>query len=203
MIQIIRKSKKTNEEVTGVFQSPKYYIKEYLEEQEEKISVKDLLKILELLNDKDLHIDESKAKLLSNIFNTSVELWINLQEEYDKHSKIFIQYNFTSLNEYIKVERTNRYMAANIKRRDTQVAKMIFSNKKYSGALKLKFKWYLKDKRKDLDNVAFATKFILDGMVKAGAITSDGLKHIKELSHSYTIDKDNIGVEITIENINT
>ena len=60
---------------------------------------------------------------------------------------------------------------------------------------KLKFTWLVPNKRRDLDNLAFASKFVLDGMVKANVIPSDNLVHIVELTHCYEIS-DKVGVRI-------
>lgn len=41
------------------------------------------------------------------------------------------------------------------------------------------FLWQEKNKRKDPDNIVAAKKFILDGLVKAGILKTDGWRHIK------------------------
>ena len=89
-----------------------------------------------------------------------------------------IDYCFTTLNEYIKAERGNKFAAANIKKKETEVARVHFLSKICKTPCKLKFIWHVKNKRKDLDNITFAKKFILDGMVKANAIENDNLNHI-------------------------
>jgi hypothetical protein len=90
-----------------------------------------------------------------------------------------IPHSFVSLNEYINAERANRYMAAKIKKTETEVAANAFMGlKPILVPCEVIFTWTLKDKRKDLDNVAFAKKFILDGAVQAKYIAGDGLKYI-------------------------
>jgi Holliday junction resolvase RusA-like endonuclease len=62
--------------------------------------------------------------------------------------------------------------------------------------------WVLKDKRKDPDNIAFAKKYILDGMKEAGIIKNDSLKYIHRLSDYFVLaSKFNLkpGVIINIE----
>lgn len=119
--------------------------------------------------------------------------------------KIFIPYNFCCLNEYINAERTNRYAAAKIKQKETQIAafhllkhKNTLSNLKKP--LKLNFTWFVANKKKDLDNMSFSKKFILDGMVECGILENDGQKHVNSFSDIifYTNTKDT-GVEIEIE----
>jgi hypothetical protein len=85
----------------------------------------------------------------------------------------------TSLNDYINAERTNRYMAASIKQRETALVtkKCIDQHAPKLDKLRsLEFIWKTKDKRQDKDNIAFSKKFILDGMVKAGVIPNDTYK---------------------------
>ena len=43
--------------------------------------------------------------------------------------------------------------------------------------VRILFRWYSKDSRKDIDNVAFAKTFILNGLVLAGVLTEDSRKH--------------------------
>lgn len=49
--------------------------------------------------------------------------------------------------------------------------------------------WYRKDKKHDPDNIYFAIKFILDGLVKAKAIPNDGRKNIRHI-HNYIEQSD-------------
>ena len=107
-----------------------------------------------------------------------------------------IYYPFTFLNEYIATERANKYKAAKIKRDTTFYIRMAFNNHQHiKTPVRIKFTWLVPNKRRDLDNLAFACKYILDGMVKANVIPSDNLVHIVELTHCYEIS-DNVGVRI-------
>ena len=109
-----------------------------------------------------------------------------------------IEYKFTSLNSYINAERTNRYKAAAIKKRETRIAYLSFKGKeKIDTPCRLKFTWLIKDKRRDLDNIGYAKKYILDGMVKAGIIENDGLNQIIGLQDEYIVcDTDGVIVEV-------
>ena len=82
--------------------------------------------------------------------------------------RLLIEGELTALNEFINAERRNRYIAAKIKKDETGYCQDVA---KKSG-LKLQetdfpcaliITWYVKNKRKDADNIAFAKKFILDG----------------------------------------
>ena len=49
----------------------------------------------------------------------------------------------------------------------------------------INFTWREKDKGRDLDNIAFAKKFILDAMVRRGIIPDDSQKWVKGFSDSF------------------
>jgi len=104
--------------------------------------------------------------------------------------QILILYRFTSLNDYIEAERTNRNIAAKIKRQETEIARYAALSTepvdKYP--VSIVCYWYRKDQRTDPDNVAFAIKFILDGFIKAQLLKGDGWKYIKEINHKFILD---------------
>lgn len=109
-----------------------------------------------------------------------------------------IDYKFTTLNDYINAERTNKYIASKIKKEETEVARLHFlGKKKITHKINLTFIWHLLNKKKDPDNVAFAKKFILDGMVKAGILENDNLKWIASLKDEFEVDGNEF-VEIII-----
>lgn len=58
--------------------------------------------------------------------------------------------------------------------------------------------WTLPNKRRDLDNVAFATKFIQDALVEIGVFDDDNLDHITELHHYAVIEKGVFSLKLTI-----
>lgn len=112
---------------------------------------------------------------------------------------IYIEYPFTFLNEYIKAERTNWRIAAKIKRDTTYALSLMLRGKdKIKTPCGLKYTWYIPHKQRDADNIAFATKFINDALVKANIIPNDNLTHITSLHHEFVIRKGNIGVKIEI-----
>lgn len=116
--------------------------------------------------------------------------------------KIVIPGELTDLNEYIRQERGNKYAGANTKRTETdyvcwtvkQRYKPIRSDKR----VRVLFTWFCKNQRKDPDNIAFAKKFILDGLVTAGILEGDGWKYIKGLSDDFEVDKEFPRIEVEI-----
>lgn len=115
--------------------------------------------------------------------------------------KIVIDYSFTTLNEYIRIERGNKFKANDIKCRETGIVKYFCVGKKVmSYPCKLIFTWHVKNKRKDLDNIAFAKKSIIDGLVKAGTLENDNLNKIQALEDKVIFDTKEY-VEVVIEDL--
>ena len=119
-------------------------------------------------------------------------------------SQIIIDYRFTSLNDYISAERTNRHIAAKIKRDETEIARVVAKEKLDNGFPAVKvypvdvtFLWFRKDARTDPDNIAFGEKFILDGLVLAGVLKGDGWYQIANIRHEFTLsNRDYVIVDI-------
>lgn len=110
------------------------------------------------------------------------------------------------LNEYIDLERAGggRY-SANKMKQETQT--MIhwaikggpLRNVKLECPVIIHYLWLEPDRRRDMDNIAFAKKFVQDALVKAGVLPNDGWKHIKGFTDDFGIDPKNPRVEVRIE----
>jgi Holliday junction resolvase RusA-like endonuclease len=61
------------------------------------------------------------------------------------------------------------------------------------------FKWCEKDRRRDPDNIAAGKKFIFDALVKKGILGDDRQKNIIGWSDTFTVDKNNPGVNVIIK----
>lgn len=113
--------------------------------------------------------------------------------------QVTIDYRFTSLNEYIKAERTHRFKAAEIKKQGTEIARLsaIGYRPITIYPVEITCLWFRTDQRTDPDNIEFSIKFILDGFVKAGLLKNDGWKFIKSISHNFELaDRDYVIVDI-------
>lgn len=112
-----------------------------------------------------------------------------------------------SLNEHDNANRANRYGGASMKKRATGQCSLYVKKAINEGfkverqPMDLKFTWYAKDRRKDKDNIAFAVKYIFDGMVDAGLIENDGWKQVGNWENEFEVDKGNPRVEI-MERVN-
>lgn len=65
----------------------------------------------------------------------------------------------------------------------------------------IRFRWIEKNSRRDMDNIAFAKKFILDALVKKGVLQDDGWKWVRGFKDEFYIDKKNPRIEVELEEI--
>lgn len=115
---------------------------------------------------------------------------------------LLIEGELTALNEFINAERRNRYIAAKIKKDETgycqDVAEKIdLKLQETDFPCALIITWYVKNKRKDADNIAFAKKFILDGLVEAGVLPNDNRKYVQGFMDIVKEDRERQRIEIT------
>lgn len=108
---------------------------------------------------------------------------------------IVIPLPLTDLNVYINKERGHRQAAAKVKKAmtykcQTYIMRAMQLGVTFPTPCRLKFTWIIPDKRKDPDNIAFAKKFIFDGMMAAGMIENDNLNHILGFSDHFVISKE-------------
>lgn len=110
---------------------------------------------------------------------------------------IHLDYDFKNWNEYINVERTNKYMANKIKQ--DEKAYIVFTTKeRYTGRypVTLTIRPHYQHKKGDLDN--FRMKGLIDGLVSAGVIENDNLTKIDKIILKPVFD-DITGVDVKIE----
>lgn len=82
-----------------------------------------------------------------------------------------------SLNEYIDACRKNRLAGANMKKRyQNHIGYYLHGLPKYQRPVKIHFTWIEKNRRRDLDNICWNKKFILDAMVQQGILKDDNRK---------------------------
>lgn len=93
------------------------------------------------------------------------------------------------LNEYTKYNRANKYMGASAKKNEQ--AYIIWCIREQLGNIKIDkpvighFTWIEENKRRDLDNICFAKKFILDALVQAGILQDDNRKIVTNFTDSF------------------
>ena len=105
--------------------------------------------------------------------------------------KLIIPHELTDLNTYIQAERGNKFVAAEIKKDMTQICTLYAKKlQPITSKVKIVITWYCKNQKKDPDNISFAKKFVLDGLVKAGILQNDGWSNILSFEDAFEVDKD-------------
>lgn len=96
-----------------------------------------------------------------------------------------------TLNEYIKAERTNKFIAAKLKK-DVQnyiAAYLPELEEPISEHVYVYFTWVRPDARTDKDNVAFSKKYILDAMQRGGVIGRDSWRLCTPYDKGFYVNK--------------
>lgn len=104
-----------------------------------------------------------------------------------------------SLNDYVRVCRSNVFQAAKFKKDiERNIGIFISCLPVFEKPIKIKFLWVEKNKRRDLDNVAFSKKFILDAMVKFGRLHDDNRRFVTAFTDEFAYgDENKVILEIT------
>lgn len=103
--------------------------------------------------------------------------------------KFEIDKRLMGLNEYTKLNRKNKYVANEAKQREQ--AYIMWCIKEQLGNLKIDkpvvghFTWIEENKRRDLDNICFAKKFILDALVDLAVLKDDNRKIVTNFTDSF------------------
>lgn len=69
---------------------------------------------------------------------------------------------------------------------------------RFSGPVTVTCRWVERDARRDLDNVAFGMKFVLDVLVEAGVIGDDDRRHVSGTSSEFATGGGDSRVVVTI-----
>lgn len=105
--------------------------------------------------------------------------------------KYVIDMKLPSLNDYIDVCRSNKYQASKYKKDlENQIGLFLTKMPKYTKPIKIHFTWIEGNKKRDLDNIAFAKKFILDAMQKFGKLENDNRKYVYAFTDSFEYGKE-------------
>lgn len=101
------------------------------------------------------------------------------------------------LNEYVRACRNSKYGANSMKKKNQKIVRNAVLNALQSEELTspnkypigLKIAWYEPNKRRDIDNVQFAVKFILDTLVDMKVIPNDSRKYVNSIISQVDCDK--------------
>ena len=96
-----------------------------------------------------------------------------------------------SLNEYVNACRANRFQGSTMKKTlEKRIGYYLKYVPVYERPIKIHFHWIEGSKRRDLDNICFAKKFILDALVKEGKLKDDNRKCVTAFTDTFSYDKE-------------
>lgn len=113
--------------------------------------------------------------------------------------KFKIPFRLPSYNEFQNENRKNRYAGAKMKKQVESAIILILNTQKFriSSPVHISFVWHEPNAKRDKDNVAFAKKFILDALQKAGKLENDNNKFVQGFTDRFVYGSDE-GVEVEI-----
>jgi len=117
-------------------------------------------------------------------------------------NQAFVIYGqMTTLNDYTNANRANRYAGAKIKKIMTQ---LVIDSARNLQPVRypqfIDYTWYISS-RHDLDNIAFAQKFVQDGLVEAEILPNDNQAWVIGFAHSFVrVDKGEERVVVQLAN---
>lgn len=117
---------------------------------------------------------------------------------------LVIDGTLSNLNDYTKACRSNKYAGAKMKEENEEIVTWYIKaqiKEHFDDPIRLAFRWYEPNRKRDLDNICFAKKFILDALVKCGVIDNDNWQHIEGFTDNFFIDKGRPRIEVDIESV--
>lgn len=115
-----------------------------------------------------------------------------------KDIKVTIKLRLPGLNEYTRENRANKNQGARMKKEyETAIGYYLRDVPVLRPPVTIDFLWVEENRRRDLDNVAFAKKFILDALVRSKKLKDDNRKVVTAFRDSFAYDKES-RVELTI-----
>ena len=107
--------------------------------------------------------------------------------------RIIIPGRLVGLNEYTRACRSHWSRGSRLKRQQTELVAWYAraaGARGHEGPVEVTCEWHERDARRDLDNVAFAAKFVLDGLVMAKVIAGDDQAHVTGIRHVFAVCPD-------------
>ena len=108
-----------------------------------------------------------------------------------------------NLNDYTKACRTSPIVGNNMKQKQEEYISGFILEQlhgvHFEGKVFLHFRWIEANRNRDLDNICFAKKFILDALVKNGIIKTDGWRGVYGFTDEFDVEPFNPRVEVLIE----
>jgi Holliday junction resolvase RusA-like endonuclease len=115
---------------------------------------------------------------------------------------LVIEGQLPNLNEYTRACRSNKFIGAKMKKAAEDIISSYILQQingvRFEETVELSFRWYEPNKKRDLDNICFAKKFILDALVSNKIIVADGWKGVIGFTDHFFVDKENPRIEVDI-----
>lgn len=118
--------------------------------------------------------------------------YVPQKSKYGANIRLEIPLKLPSFNDYIKACRSNKYLGAKIKKEvEEKLSIYICELPKFDKPIKINFIWVESTKKRDLDNICFAKKFILDAMQKCGKLENDNINWVVGFTDSFCYGEKN------------
>lgn len=108
------------------------------------------------------------------------------------------------MNEYTSANRSNAQAGGRMKSETEEAimwAAKVAGLKPMAGKVYARFIWVEPNMRRDLDNIAFAKKFVFDALQKMGVIKNDNWSGVTGFSDTFRLNKANPRVIVELEEI--
>lgn len=115
--------------------------------------------------------------------------------------RFIIKGTLPSLNDYITACRSNKYSGAKMKNQAEHIIILCAKTQiryNFKKPVIVNFLWVEPNRKRDKDNIAFAKKFIFDGLTKAGILQGDGWQYVEGFSDKFDIDKKSPRIEVEV-----
>lgn len=114
---------------------------------------------------------------------------------------IEIPLKLPSFNQYIDACRVNRFAGAKMKKdTQTKIEWFLIGRPKITKPVFIEFHWVEENKRRDIDNVSYGKKFILDALQEMGILPNDNQRYVKGFQDTFEIGE-KAKVIVTIKEI--
>lgn len=114
-----------------------------------------------------------------------------------------IQGTMPGLNDFLAAVNRHRLMGNKMKQEQTE--RVAWAAKQqlpvFTKAINLTFVYREANRKRDKDNIAFAKKFILDGLVMAGRVPNDTWAWIGDWSEAFVVDAAAPGITVIISEV--
>lgn len=118
---------------------------------------------------------------------------------------LVIKGQLPNLNDYTRACRSNAYIGASMKKQAEKIIQAFIMQQlkgvRFDGTVELSFRWYEPNKKRDLDNICFAKKFILDALVSNKIIIADSWRGVVGFTDHFFVDAKNPRIEVDIREV--